>query len=164
MLALGEAAVGWTGLHEVLAMLFRVVSRIPEDAVSNSIWHEVKNDRFQRDMLLAAARRSHELKLISTQLFREIEWLLKHTTEIATLRDNILHSPIIASPTGVRAYNSGHARAKNLVNKDLLSEFRWCRDISMSLNRFALNLYKAMRDGKTSRLPKNTLFAKSRAA
>ena len=54
--ALGQFALAWNDLHVALGMLFCTVMGGGFSNPALAIWHELKADRAQRDILKAAAR------------------------------------------------------------------------------------------------------------
>jgi hypothetical protein len=118
-----------------------------------AIWHEIKVDRAQRDILLAAARAGETNGSPFPRLVADLEWVLKQADRVEDARNDALHSPLWGSHRGpgasvvVPMTGLGHVRAKKLEAKDLLSEFRWCRDAALVLTAFARELDRAMQGG-----------------
>jgi hypothetical protein len=67
-------------------------------------------------------------------------------------RANALHSPLWAfermsqETIVMPIIGFGHVRAKKLFEKNLLSEYRWCRDASLALTQFAGEIRIAVTD------------------
>jgi hypothetical protein len=86
----------------------------------------------------------HEQGDINDELYKHVRWLLSEANKLSEARDDAIHSPLVSS--GVRKPNvesgafHGHPRAAQLAKKDLLSEFRWCRDAAITLTDFSYNL------------------------
>ena len=66
-------------------------------------------------------------------------------------RDDAVHAPLFASGRGpgklpVVSVGSahGHPRAKNLENRELLTDFRWCRNAATTLTSFFIDLQEAL--------------------
>ena len=126
--ALGQIAIAWNGLHESMSLLF--CSLMGGGFVNQflAVWHALKNDRAQRDILLAAAesladRRSDEERL---KLITAIKWLRRQANAVEDARDDALHSPLLGYPSGVSparvvpASGLGHVRAGKLMTKKSL--------------------------------------------
>lgn len=151
VVALGQLTLAWNELHEMLSLLFCTIMGSGVVNQYLAIWHTLKVDRAQRDMLLAAAY-NHTLSAYPPRMVEDIEWLCKRADALEDERNNAVHSPLL----GVRHENKvlirprtglGHVRAKRLANnKDLLALFRWCRDATMALALFANGIDFALSD------------------
>ena len=144
--ALGQLVFAWNDLHVALAMLFCTI--MAGDGFSNpalAVWHGLKSDRSQRDILIAAAR-AVVLNGGSEELAEEVTWICKQADAIEEVRNNAVHSPLwgtlnqagtaeIQPVTGL-----GHIRAAKLSRTELLSEFRWCRDAATTLRDHATRI------------------------
>jgi hypothetical protein len=148
--ALGQLALAWNSLHETLAVLFSMVMGGGYVGQYLAIWHEIKVDRAQRDILLAAARADQLRGPKYPRLVSDLEWICAKANTVEDARNDALHSPLWGSQRGpgytlvMPATGLGHVRAQKLQAKDLLSEFRWCRDASLVLTEFARELDTAM--------------------
>jgi hypothetical protein len=149
--ALGQLALAWNGLHEMLSILF---CNVMGNGVVNqplAIWHALKVDRAQREILLAALK-SHTRGAYPVDFEPDIEWICKKADSLEDLRNDALHSPLWAQErapgkTIVSAWvGLGHVRAQKLLNKDLLAEFRWFRDAAMLLAEFAHEVDRSLSD------------------
>jgi hypothetical protein len=87
----------------------------------------------------------------------DLLWLLKQIDALEDARNTAIHSPLLAASDAWHII--GHtqpvapnlwlknSRAKRLEQKDLLTEFRWCRDAALILRDYALSLdYATMPD------------------
>jgi hypothetical protein len=117
-----------------------------------AIWYAIKNDRAQRDMLLAAAKVDiSNLTDWFPKLIEEITWIWKKCDEVEEARNNALHSPLVLMRRGPDnrivepAYHMGHERATKLASKqNLMAELRWCRNAATVLSQFTHELDQAM--------------------
>ena len=144
--ALGQLALAWNGLHETLCLLF--CTAMGGGAVNQflAIWHALKNDRAQRDVLSASVT-SNFMSAVPTKYVSDVTWLCKMADVLEEERNNALHAPLWApsDSTKVEPYTAlGHVRAKKLANKDTLFEFRWCRDRANALAIFAAQIDEAL--------------------
>ena len=64
IMALGKVAHAWNYLQEALGQLFVAVTGL-EPHVGEGVWHILKNDRAQRDMLRATILASTHKRLIA---------------------------------------------------------------------------------------------------
>ena len=142
--ALGQLALAWNGLHEMMAFLFCSVMGAGVSNQYLAIWHSIKSDRAQRDLLTAAVQ-SDPRGAYPMGYVEDITWLCRQATSLEDARNDALHSPIWAyqdAPDRVTVrpvIGLGHVRAKKLFDKgDLLSQFRWCRDTAIVLAEYAL--------------------------
>jgi hypothetical protein len=157
--ALGQIALAWNGLHQSLAMLFCLVMGGGFVGRFLAIWHAIKNDRTQRDVLLAAAKAETGYQSErERRLIDDVEWICKRADSVEEARNNALHSPLWGNKRGpeiivMPVIGLGHDRAKKLWAKlkdkdDLLVELRWCRRAAMTLNEFAQAIDDAMTDSR----------------
>src|SRR5580704_7160746 len=72
--ALGQLALSWNALHETMAFLFCSVMGGGYSNQFLAVWHALKSDRSQRDILLAATE-SHMNPAYSPQFVSDIKWL-----------------------------------------------------------------------------------------
>ncbi len=140
--ALGQLALAWNGLHETLSLLFCAAMGGGFANQYLAVWHAIKNDRAQRDMLVAAVVSNFQ-GTNPVHYVEDVKWLCRMADVLEEERNNALHSPLWAAqtPAGyatVRPLTGlGHERAKKLASKDLLFEFRWCRDRAIALATYA---------------------------
>ena len=144
--ALGQLALAWNGLHEALAFLFCSVMGGGYSNQFLAIWHALKSDRAQRDILFAATK-SYVSGATLPKFYDDIEWLCKRADALEDARNDALHSPLWANQRGpdntiiMPAIGLGHIRAQKLFEKKhLLSEFRWCRDSAIALTHFSIDI------------------------
>lgn len=135
--AIGQAAIAWSGLHEVLRDIFWIMLGT-DKPTSSAIWYSIRSDRSQRQMLKALAKSYRETGDLRKELADKIDALLKECDAVALTRDDVVHAPILSSLTGVvpNAY-SGSPMASRLLNKVLLDEYRWCRDACLVISDYA---------------------------
>jgi hypothetical protein len=151
--ALGQLALAWNDLHLSLGMLFCTAMGGGFVNPALAIWNTIKSDRAQRDILLAVAKAS--LMNGGHQKFaEEIEWICKNADALEDTRNDALHSPLWGAPRGPRAavvspaVGLGHVRANKLLGKNLLAEFRRCRECSIVLRDYATKLDFAICQGR----------------
>jgi hypothetical protein len=163
-LGIGQAALAWNDLHEWLAILFDAVLKTPPHNLSYAIWHSSGNDRACRDMLSAI---TYEIPLRWLRGFPDAEtdvrWLLDRVRSLEDARNDIIHAPLIMfgrgkhrnsrlaailagvqKPTARAQTLLGHKRAAKLEDKDLLTEFRRCRDTALVLRNFAAEMTRSL--------------------
>jgi len=147
--AVGEVVLAWNAMHDLLAELFWVVTGIPNGKIPLDIWHSIKNDWSQRDILRATTNAAFAGESGEHRRIREeIKWLLDRINSLAEQRNNAIHAPLIfvrqstdpSVGTIIPATFFGNPRAKNLVGKDLLKEFNWYRQMAVVLGSHALRL------------------------
>jgi|SRR6185437_10891481 len=162
--ALGQLALAWNDLQESLASLFwtTMSKGIPlagdkVDFAALFVWHAVKSDRYQKDMLRAAVQRS--ITDWKRQKFRDdATWLLDRANELENWRNDAIHSPLFAVDRSIYGLTEAAAReavapawwlqnprAINLSRRQhLLGEFRHCRDTAIVLSDFARSIDGAL--------------------
>lgn len=146
--ALGKFALSWNELQDNLCSLFSIVSlnRAPQvgDVVSYfsaHVWHSIRSDRSQREMLDAAIKHS---ALASANLTEHGKWLIDRVTSLENRRNDILHSPLISWRMGtsrtVIVPNTfmRNPRAIGLAeNIDVLKEIKSAANHALELSRYA---------------------------
>jgi hypothetical protein len=99
---LGEVVRSWALLHDELAKLFHHLAGC-DWWLAYPIWHAIKSDLSQRDMLLALAS-AHKARLEHFEdpdggkkiaALEEIKWMLNETTRHSHRRNDLVHAPII---------------------------------------------------------------------
>ncbi len=144
--ALGELSLAWNDLHEMLGNLFWVSLGIPNGVMPLDVWHSSNSDRAQRDMLKAIAE-SHAIGGDLTKTAKiEILWVLKRAISLEDTRNNALHSPVFQSGNDPveAAHQSGHRRAKQLANKDLLKELNYFYKTTMVLRDYSFEMFASI--------------------
>jgi hypothetical protein len=152
--ALGQLALAWNDLQESCAALFWTVMSPPPqegDFVNYTpllVWHSVRSDRSQREMLRAAALNPQaDWKRPSAR--EDIKWLLDQAAKLEDARNDAVHSPLFivdrslyglagsGQPVAPAWWLSNPRAGKLSKRADLLSEFRYCRDTALALADFA---------------------------
>jgi hypothetical protein len=157
-LAIGQLAIQWNLLHEAMGFLFLSLLKGGHSSQYSVVWSSNTSDRSKREMLLAAAdgmwidpdaqdeRQRHG---VAQGLVKK---LVGAASALEDTRNNAIHAPLAVGANALRPdfgtvfpdVMLGNARAKRLLNKDLLSEFRWCRDYAYRLGVFALALSECL--------------------
>lgn len=155
-LAIGQASLAWNSLHEALGMLFESV--VEGQTNMRSIWYSQDFDRPRRKLLEAAieGRSNHWIGSDPNAKHCEpILFILRETSKLEDARNNMIHSPLVfMSPeladmldkdaAGVVPYDwYGNPRARRLLRKNLLIEFRWLRDSATALTNYAFSINHA---------------------
>lgn len=83
---------------------------------------------------------------IPQKLKAEINWVLKHATNLEDSRNDLLHSPVFKNgPTDIFAWHHlGNKRAKKLEGKDILKEAIWFYDSVIVLRDYTEILIGAL--------------------
>ena len=149
-IAIGQIALAWNELHEILAVLFSHMIDTKLDNQPLAMWHVLKSDRAQRDLLLAAAK-CITRETIPPEFLEDVTWLCGRADVVEEARNNALHAPLwVYQKSGTKTVlpitGLGHTRAKKLLAKNLLGEFRWCRHAAIVLGDFALDLIDGVAD------------------
>jgi hypothetical protein len=160
-IALGRVAHAWNHLHEDLGKVFCAVSHLELD-IGMAIWHGLKSDRSQRDILLAAAKASDQNEDWSKQhpgASDGIIDLLNKTNALADHRNNAIHAPCSVAITSdgtdleiVPVTFFGNDKAKRLRGK-----FEWYEKSADVLRIHAVECRFAL-DMKFSSWPEKPLM------
>jgi hypothetical protein len=145
-MALGKTAHAWNHLQEELGQLFCFLTNT--DAVGLTIWHALKSDRSQRDLIEAALRSLAEGEDWVKEFPRaqaDISWLLLETNKLADRRNDAIHAPCTVSNAHgdfemIPLSFHGNPRARKLRGKQIVNEFQWYGETANVLKSFARHL------------------------
>ena len=182
--AIGQFALAWNDLQESLAGLFWSLNLPYPPSAGDSInylplrvWHSIKSDRSQRDMLQATVKHL-SVDWGRPRLVCDANWLIDQSTKLEGARNDTIHSPLFSVDKSL--YGSTEARERiapawwqfnpkaiSLMKREnLLGEFRYCRDVAIMLSDYARQIDAALinrlrpwpsRPSLPNRKPKNTL-------
>jgi hypothetical protein len=146
--ALGRVAHSWNHLHEELGKLFCSVSDL-ELHHGMAIWHKLKSDRSQRDILqgaISARAQEEDWTQHRPNVVEAIGDLLNEVNTLADRRNNAIHAPCSAALDGnskdfeiVPITFFGNDKARRLIGKDILEEFRWYERSANALKIYTTN-------------------------
>jgi hypothetical protein len=123
--ALGHVSLAWTTLHEVMGMLFAYLLMPAPQEHAYAVWHSIKNDRTQREMLKALAESALPE---DDEIRKAIKWAVDKLLSLENSRNDALHSPYVLfhhperGPTMISNDLTGNRRAANLAGRDLSVE------------------------------------------
>jgi len=98
---------------------------------------------------------------MAVDMWNDVGWLVDTLDGLADFRNDAAHAPVTIElesflarrdhfTAGVISNNAWSSRrAKNLIRKDLLAEFRWQRNVATKLRDYALNIERALSDDHT---------------
>lgn len=160
--ALGQLALAWNDLQESLAGLFwtAMLSGPPQagdfvDYRPLRIWHAIRSDRSQKDMLRAILVH-YRVDWKRPTFIDDVKWLLGAAEGLENARNDAIHSPLFfveRSLYGISHLGKKVAPADWLFNPravslakraDLLAEFRYCRDTAITLSDYAREMDSAL--------------------
>lgn len=148
VMAIGQLALAWNDLHETLGSLFIDITVVVDEKIS-AAWQSLGSDRAKRGMLEAVAKSLSPSDIKKNPRGKDdLIWLLRRVTSLEEDRNNAIHSPLrtydgpiwemLGKPRGIAPDDSsGNARAKKLLKKNLLIEYRYCRDAVIILRDYA---------------------------
>lgn len=165
VIVIGQLALAWNQLHELLALLFIELLANGKGYPATDIWNAAGLDRARRSLLKSLLRTINQKYPAKPRMKPDLEWLLIDKVEDA--RNDAIHAPLTCRPerTVLDILASGgekrtriavmshrvipsiafdNRRAMKLIDKDLLTEFRWCRDISVILTEYVDKIYEAV--------------------
>ncbi len=116
--------------------------------MTNAVWHSIKSDRDQRQMVRAAITASPELE---QEQKSDLLWLIKEIEKLADRRNDAIHSPytFFIGPDGLivmPSYLFDHPRANKLPKLELMEELKWYRKSAACLLGYAAGILDAMLD------------------
>ena len=146
--AIGKVTHARNHFHENLSRLFVALVTPNNFMIGLAVWNSSRADAAQREMLRSIYGMMHP-KILSTEAKADIKWLLGESEKLSEARNDAIHAPLVASTS---IYGSeivpmewaGNRRAKNLVNKDILDEFEWCRKYTEILSAYASQMWRAI--------------------
>jgi hypothetical protein len=160
VIAIGELALAWNDLHEKLASLFWTILGGGWKERPIGIWNSSNFDRPRREMLKAAVVAStNSERMTFPNMVADICWVLAESEKLEQARNNAIHSPLLMARQSsifleevIRGAGYDvipndllkNPRALKLAKKDLLTEFRWCRDASLVLRDFSIAVDRAL--------------------
>jgi hypothetical protein len=155
--AIGQLLLAWSDLHERLAILFWVTTGGGYANRPTAMWNSSNFDRPRREMLKAVVNSSTPKEQAQfPKMVADINWILTETDKLEDARNTAIHAPLYlfgyttlqrgSTVRGVVAPNDmlQNPRELKLAQKDLLTEFRWCRDCALVLRDFASQIDAAM--------------------
>jgi hypothetical protein len=161
--ALGQFALAWNDLQYNLCELFSIVAleRAPQPGdmvnyVPTYIWHAIKSDRSQRDMLQAAIKHS-KLAVYHEKLIEDGAWLVAKVGSLEDRRNDIIHSSLIPLQLGQNSRTivpnkfGKNPRAEKLdTAADLLKEIQSACTTAIQLSDYAMLLQNAVLSPRSS--------------
>ncbi len=161
VIAIGQLAVAWNALHESLALLFIELLANGRAYPATDIWNAAAFDRPKRQLIRALLRTIDSKYPARLRMKVDLEWFLTEIDKVEDARNDAIHAPLTFTPKSgalhslpidgtagkpsvVPSTAFDNRRAIKLLNKDLLTEFRWCRDMSVALSKYAGELYDAI--------------------
>jgi hypothetical protein len=160
VLVIGQLALAWNAFHESLAGIFYLLlsrqSELHEDEDEDrdqrpiALWASANFGRAKRQMLKAVVETERdEITKAFPGLKDDLLWILAQADKLEDSRNNSVHYPLIDAGFSlipgwvIPNLLYGNERAKRLVPKegqpipkDILAEFRWCRDAALVLRDF----------------------------
>jgi hypothetical protein len=159
--AIGQFVLAWNDLHEVLAVLYWTLLGFDDKALEG--WNEARFDHKKRALITRWVEKTpHQSKVLAPDLYDDLDWLIGQINNLAEPRNDTAHSPLtliketfLVSPERFEKFKVGitpnttwgNSRAKRLLGKDLLDEFRQHRKIASKLADFAINMERSLADG-----------------
>jgi hypothetical protein len=150
-LALGKVAHEWNHMQEELGGLFCEVASLDQQ-MGMAIWHALKSDRSQRDLLRAAI----ETKATDDDWIEKrpkaltaIVDLLNEINEFSNRRNAAIHAPcsVVSGEGDLEIFAvsfTGNPNAAKLRNKDILSEFDWYERTAEHYRRYVKDIHYAL--------------------
>lgn len=158
--AAGQASLQWNILHEAMGLLFANVMGTGYLNQVGAVWSSAPSDRAKRNMLKAAVHARQAMigpgvPAREALTAKRIDELVGLAEALEIKRNDVVHAPLTKglnalTPTYGKVFPDtllGNVRAKPLEGKDLLKEFRYCRDYARILAQFAKDIDRAMTSG-----------------
>lgn len=171
VIVVGQVALAWNHLHEYLGRFFGMLSGSGTRSPLIATWQSQQVDRAKRAMMSAAFQALPDDTPRRKKMRAEVKWILDRVQALEDTRNDAIHAPLhlsvslerVATEVGPKAKNrdfvrlsrvkameiGDNFRAKKLSGKDVLSEYRWCRDSLLKLR----NYIQAIDDAITGEKP-----------
>jgi hypothetical protein len=160
-LAVGQVALAWNDLYEIMAQLFCTLSGGGWVSKHLAVWHSQTMDRPKRELLRATVEYLTADEEARFPKMREsVIWIADEAQRLEDARNNTVHLPLVllrggaltqaARERGIKVPDvmvhtlNNHPRAKRMLQKNLLGEFRRCRAKILALRDFTYNVDRAL--------------------
>jgi hypothetical protein len=148
--AVGKVAHRWNHMQEALGLLFCAVAGLGH-ATGLTIWHSLKSDLAQRDMLRAVTEQKMADPEWSKRFpeARDIIEMINAINSFSNRRNAAIHAPCSISIGGgdielMPLIFSGNPNARKLYGKDIMAEFEWYERTATVFRRYASDLEYAL--------------------
>lgn len=154
--AIGEVTLAWNGLHDDLGSLFWFFLDVPNGLIPGAVWHSIKVDTAQRDMLEAITKLPpHTLGLRMNDETREaVIFILDQTKKLIDRRNNAIHCPLVRTNENeiIPMIGIGHERAKKVSGqlkkespkRDIRGDLYFLYDSITTLRKYTDDLSEAL--------------------
>jgi hypothetical protein len=153
--ALGKVAHEWNHMQEELGKLFCEVAGL-DQSMGMTIWHALRSDLAQRQMLKAAIEYKGSLEDWADKFPKAegaIVELVEEINKFSNRRNAAIHAPcsVIVGEDELEIFAvsfSGNPNAKKLRDKDILVEFSWYERTAETYRRYIRDLEFALSDSR----------------
>ena len=154
--AIGQLIMSWNTMQDSFCTLFCILMESNKLGKALAIWHAIKNDRSQRELVKAIAPHCSVLQK-DKKAIELISWAVKCADATGSHRDDAAHSPYaiqIAEPVELTTnFALGHPKAINLKDIDLLDEFKRIRHNAGQITCFVYHLTQYVSNLKSGEKP-----------
>jgi hypothetical protein len=148
---LGNLVIDWNTMQEGFCMLFCVLLEVENFDKALAIWHLLKSDKLQRDLVDAVAPHCSLIRK-DPKAIELIKWAVKHAMELGTHRDDAVHSPYVVlmeEPISLGSLSHfNHPRALGLKEAELIGEFARIKGNIKAITLFVYKLQQYIIDLK----------------
>ncbi len=144
---IGRLLWAWNRIHSAFAVMFASFVDRRQTRAGQALWHAVKTDTAQRDMLAALLPFQTSIR---PEVAEGVEWLLEVTGKLAQHRNDVVHTPMFQNYRRDNAVvpdaTSGDPkRVQRLGRPDLRQFHRSLTDDLVALSQFAWFLASEIR-------------------
>ncbi len=155
---LGRTALALNDLIISMSGILGSILRIPNRLIASVIWHSIKSDRDQINLIKNLAESPALGIEIHPKIRPEIIWLCERASNLLDVRNDLLHSPFVnAGGKPVSLHLGTHQRALRFEGKDAIAECAWFYKRAVMLRDYAENLQTALTRAGSS-LPKRPIL------
>jgi hypothetical protein len=140
---IGEIALAWNALqHSFFVLFYKILNDYPR---AHAIWHSLKSDRAQREMLLSVAIVSDRLP---KSLIGHLAWAVRSATKLSEFRNIVIHTPVMYLDSSGRvltvpnAVSAKRSTVKRLRIEPIAKRWRLIRGDLIILTDFCHAIYE----------------------
>lgn len=124
---LGLVALSYNDLLISLSGLFNATMKIQNQLITDTIWHVIRSDRDQVNLIASLAASKASGISIPQNIRVEMKWATDRTNELIDARNDLLHSPFVSSGgrPPISFHLGTHQRALKFDGKDVIRECEW---------------------------------------
>jgi hypothetical protein len=148
---IGELVWASNAANGAFLLLFCEIVNPKDDRVGISIWHALKSDSAQRDVLLAAALATAKYSIAS-----RVKWAMQKAGKLSSIRNDAVHTTIMfdykraMKPKIVDVFVAEVRRRRMSSHSNIARVFRTAKNDFVQLTFYVTSLLRVMQDDTDS--------------